>query len=86
MSKNTNNNVAVYKKDISLKDNALINLSILKNEENPFKDWAILTAGILIIAYGLTEDIKEAINIAEESLKSGVAYENFEIYKSITKK
>ena len=86
LSKNNNNNVSIYSKDISTKENASINLDILKNENTPYKEWAILTAGILIIAYGLTEDIKEAINIAEESLKSGVAYENFEIYKSITKK
>ncbi len=86
LSKDRNNNVSISNKNVSLKENALINLSILKNEDNPFREWAILTAGILIVAYGLTEDIKEAINVAEESLKSGVAYENFEIYKSITRK
>lgn len=86
LSKKAKENLSISSRNISIKENASINLSILKNEDNPLKDWAVLTAGILIVAYGITEDIKEAISIAEESLKCGVAYENFELYKSITKK
>ena len=86
LSKNNLEEVSISNKNVSIKENANINISILKNEDNPFKNWAVLTAGILIVAYGSTEDIKEAINMAEESLNSGVAYENFELYKSITKK
>ncbi|RUM58577.1 MAG: hypothetical protein DSY66_00220 [Persephonella sp.] len=71
---------------ITINKNAEICLSILKNEDNPYRDWAILTAGLIIYAYGLTNDISEANKLAEESLKSGLAYQNFKIYKSLTKK
>ncbi len=71
---------------LSVEENADICLSILKNEDNPFKDWAIITAGLLIYAYGLEGDISKATKLAEESLESGSALENFEIYKSLSSK
>ncbi len=74
------------KREISPTENAQICLSVLKNENVPFKDWAIITAGLLIYAGGKGEDIKEAIEIAEDSLSSGAAYESFIIYKSLTAK
>jgi len=72
--------------NISANENAKLCISILKNEDNPFKDWAIITAGLIIYAYGLEKDISKAIKLAEESLKTGVAMENFEIYKSLSSK
>ena len=74
----------VKSKNLSIKDNADICLSILKNEDNPFKNWALITASLIIVAYGLTEDLRDAIRLAEESLNSGSAYESFEIYRSLT--
>jgi anthranilate phosphoribosyltransferase len=74
----------VKSKNLSVKDNVDICLSILKNEDNPFKNWALITASLLIVAYGLTEDLKEALSMAEESLNSGSAYESFEIYRSLS--
>ncbi len=71
---------------ISLKENAEICINILKSKDKIFSDWAIKTAGLIIFAYGLTKDIREATELAEESLKSGAAYESFEIYKSLTKR
>jgi len=65
-------------------ENAEICLNLLKNQDGKFKDWAILTAGLLNYSYGIGNDIKDATQIAEKSLLSGAAYECFEIYKSLT--
>ncbi|HIQ25544.1 MAG TPA: anthranilate phosphoribosyltransferase [Persephonella sp.] len=73
-------------KDLSVEENAKLCLSILKNEDNPFKDWAIITAGLIIYAYGLESDISKATKLAEESLRTGSALESFEIYKSLSSK
>jgi len=73
-----------YKKEISLIENAEICLSVLKNEENPFKDWALLTAALIISAYEVEGDIKKSIEKAEESLGSGIALEYFEVFKSLS--
>ncbi|WP_297887855.1 anthranilate phosphoribosyltransferase [Sulfurihydrogenibium sp.] len=73
-----------FTKIISLEENANICISILKNQENPFREWAILTAALIIISYEIEYDIKKSISKAEESLKFGAAYESFEIYKSLT--
>ena len=75
-----------FKKSLSVKENADICLSVLKNENNPFRDWALLTAGLIITAYGLESDIKKAVSLAEYSLNSGAALECFEVYKSLTNK
>jgi anthranilate phosphoribosyltransferase len=73
-------------KNFSVEENAKICLSILKNEDTPFKDWAVITAGLIIYAYGLENDISNATKLAEESLKSGAALESFEIYRSLSSK
>ncbi len=74
--------------DISVKltpeENADLCLSILRNKENYLREWAIMTAGLIINSYYTGENITESIKKAEESLKSGAAYENFQIYKSLT--
>ncbi len=73
-----------FAENVSIKDNADICLSILKNEENPFKEWALLTAALIISAYETNDDIKKSISMAEESLNSGAALESFEVYKSLS--
>ncbi len=73
-----------FTQNISLKENADICLSVLKNEDNPFTEWALLTASLIITAYGIEDDIKNAVLLAEESLNSGAALECFEVYKSLT--
>jgi len=73
-----------FSNNLSIKDNADLCLSVLKNEVNPFKEWALLTAGLIITAYGIEKDIKKSISLAEESLNSGAALECFELYKSLT--
>ncbi len=71
---------------LSPKENAQLCISILNNEDNPLKKWAIITAGLIIYSYGIGENITEAIKKAEESLETGAALESFDIYKSLTKK
>lgn len=69
----------------TVKENANLCIDILKNKDNPFREWALLTSAIIISAYNIENDIKKSITLAEESLNSGAAYECFEIYKSVTK-
>ncbi len=76
--------VDITVEEINVEENARICEEILEDKANPFKDFAIITAGLLIQAYGLTDNITEAIKLAEESLASGAAYENLQICKSIT--
>jgi anthranilate phosphoribosyltransferase len=64
--------------------NAKVCLSILKNKNHTLTKWAVLTSAILLIAYGITEDLKEAIDMSEKSLKLNSANEMFEIYKNIS--
>ncbi len=75
-----------FAKEVSPEENAEICISVLKNEENVFKDWAIMTAGVLLLGYGLTDNITDAVHLAEESLNTNAAYECFEIYRSLSKK
>lgn len=65
---------------VSSKENAKICLNILKNEDQNHTPFAVLTAAILILAYGLTDDLDTAKQITTESLKSGKAYERFKKY------
>ena len=69
---------------ISPEENAKICLDILKNEDQNNTPFAILTAAILIMAYGLTDDLEIAKQMAKESLKFGKAYERFKRYVEIT--
>ncbi|NPA53001.1 MAG: hypothetical protein GXO22_08910 [Aquificae bacterium] len=71
---------------LSIEENANLCLQILKNQQTPFNNWSLITAGLLLIAYGVTEDLKHAVDMAEDSLKTGAAYESFEIYRSLTKR
>ncbi len=67
-----------------LKDNAKINLEILQNKENKFKDWAILTAAILLFVGKKVSSIEEGIKESRHSLENGYAFENFEKYKNVS--
>ncbi len=81
--KDLNINISSFKIK-TLKENAKICLSILRNENHILTQWAVLSSAILLIAYGITEDLKEAIDMSEKSLKLNVANEMFEIYKNIS--
>ena len=69
---------------VSPEENGKICISILKNEDKDHTPFALLTASILITAYGLTDNIDEANQLAQESLMSGKAYQKFKKYCEIT--
>jgi len=69
---------------VSPEENGKICISVLKNENEDLIPFAVLTASILIMAYGNTQDLTEAKQMAEESLKSGKAYEKFKKYCEIS--
>ncbi|WP_457626521.1 anthranilate phosphoribosyltransferase [Persephonella sp.] len=71
-------------KKISPEENAKICLQILKNENPECEPFAVLTASVLITAYGITDSIEKAKELAEESLFSGKALEKFKRYTEIT--
>ncbi len=71
--------------NLSIEENADLCIDILKDKNTPFRNWALITAGLLLVAYGVTEDLKQAVDLAEESIKTGAAYESFQIYRSLTK-
>ncbi|SNZ08564.1 anthranilate phosphoribosyltransferase [Persephonella hydrogeniphila] len=71
-------------KKLSPEENAKICLQILKNEKSEYIPFAILTASLLIMAYGITDNTEEAIERANESLNSGEAFERFKKYTHIT--
>ncbi|MGQ9520028.1 MAG: anthranilate phosphoribosyltransferase [Candidatus Fervidibacter sp.] len=60
-------------------ENAKLLRAILSNEvEGPKRDVVILNAAATIAAAGVTDSIKEAIPIADESIKSGAALKKLE--------
>ncbi len=69
-----------------IKENAKINLQILENKENKFKNWAVLTSAILLFIGKKVNTIEEGIEESQYSLKNGYALEKFEAYKEITLK
>ena len=70
---------------VSPEENGKICLSILKNKDKDHTPFALLTASILIMGYGLTDNIDEARQMAQDSLRSGKAYERFKRYCEVSK-
>lgn len=68
------------------KENADIILSILQGEESPRADSVLLNAALGIVAAGKTDDFKEAINIAQESIASGGALKKLKRLIDLTNK
>lgn len=59
-------------------ENAKIMLSVLKGEEGPVADATLFNAGAAIMIAGVASDIKEGIEKARESIKSGKALEKLD--------
>ncbi len=60
-------------------ENAKLMKALLSNElEGPKRDVVVLNAAAAIVSAGLTDSIKEAIPIADESIKSGAALKKLE--------
>ncbi len=59
---------------------------VLEGEEGPHRDIVLLNAAFGILASGKTEDIKEALEIAKESIDSGRAKEKLEKFIELSHK
>ncbi|MGV9173589.1 MAG: anthranilate phosphoribosyltransferase [Promethearchaeia archaeon] len=63
----------------SVKENLKIAVKILKDEMNgPKYDTILMNAALALQSVNMTEDLKEGIEIAENSIKSGKAYRKLE--------
>lgn len=67
-------------------ENARIMLGVLKGEESPVFYATLLNAGAAIMIAGVAEDIKEGIERATESIKSGKALEKLNKLIELTNK
>lgn len=68
-------------------ENAQLLRAILSNElEGPKRDVVVLNAAAAIAAAGVTESIKEAIPIADESIRSGAALKKLEALIEFSRK
>ncbi len=59
---------------------------VLEGEEGPHRDIVLLNAAFGILASGKTDDIKEALEIAKESIDSGRAKEKLEKFIELSHK
>lgn len=59
-------------------DNARITTAVLQGQPGPQRNVVILNAALGIKAAGITEDLREAANLAQYSLDSGAAYGKLE--------
>lgn len=59
-------------------DNARILLKVLSGEKGPRRDAVVLNAGAAILVGGFARDLREGIEIAEESIDSGEAIRKLE--------
>lgn len=66
------------------KKNADIIISILKGNKGAPRDIVLINAAVALIVAGKTEDFKEAVKIAEESIESGKAYSKLEELKKFS--
>lgn len=69
---------------VNLKENAKICLSILRNENIPYKSWAVQTAAFLLFTGKVVDSIEEGIEVSLEALSSWKAFEMFENYRKVT--
>jgi len=70
---------------VSLEENAQICLDILRHKgEEGVVMFALLSSALLLMGYGKTEDLDEALFTSYQALKSGEAYKKFQQYAEIT--
>ena len=68
------------KGNFSVKEQAEINIRILKGEEKDLSKWSVLTASLIIYTSGSVKSFEEAVQLAKDSLLSGNA---FHLYQEI---
>jgi len=69
----------------SPEESVKVALSVLKGESSPARDFVLLNAIFGILASGLTEDKKQALEMAKESIDSGRAYRKMKEFVEATK-
>ncbi len=70
----------------SPEESVKVGLSVLSGEESPYLDMVLINSAFGILASDLTNDIRDAVNIAKESIYSGKAKEKFERFIEYTNK
>ncbi len=70
------------KGNLNIEEQAKLNISIIKNENNIYKNWALLTSALLLLASGKVSSIKEGVELSKDCLESGKAKECFEQFGS----
>ncbi len=68
----------------SAEENAQIALDILGGEKGPKRDIVLLNASAAIVASGKASDIKEGIELAEESIDSGKALQKLSLLRKLS--
>ncbi len=63
-----------------------VGISVLLGEKTPYTDMVLLNSAFGILASDVTSDIKEAVNIARESIESGRAKEKLDRFIELTNK
>ncbi len=65
-------------------ENANVILEILKGAEGPKTDVVLLNSALALMVAGKAMDLKEGVEIAKESIKSGKAYQKLETLKKLS--
>ncbi len=84
--------VGIERKDLkevcitSPEESFRMGFGVLEGEEGPHRDIVLLNAAFGILASGKTDDIKEALEIAKESIDSGRAKEKLEKFIELSHK
>jgi anthranilate phosphoribosyltransferase len=71
---------------MSPEESVRLGVSVLEGEEGAHRDIVLVNATFGIMAAGLTEDIKQALEIAQESIDSGRAKEKLERFIELSNK
>ncbi len=70
------------KGNLSIEEQAKLNVSIIKNENIAYKTWALLTSALILLASGKVSSIKEGVELSKDCLESGRAKECLERFAS----
>lgn len=73
-------------RSFSLEENVRIFFRVLRGEEGPERDIVLLNSGAAFFASSKARDIKEGIEMAQDSIDSGKAFSLFSQFLSFTKK
>jgi len=79
----------IHLKDIcvdSPEESVRVGMSVLSGERSPYRDMVLINSAFGIMAMDVTADIKEAIEIAKESIDSGKAKNKLDRFVELTNK